>query len=139
MLFHNDLCAPHRPPPPLPPPCLPHFSPNHCNAFLKLCQNFSAEEEKAAAEAEAAVDAREATPEVSEEGEIPVDPEEMEVLSKAQQQPAPKIAHQHSPAHRHTGDRGRDRAADRDRGPLGRDRQAFSVSSVALLPFLLAS
>ncbi|KAL0040919.1 hypothetical protein WJX79_010031 [Trebouxia sp. C0005] len=80
------------------------------------------EEEKAAAEAEAAVAAREATPEVSEEGEIPVDPEEMEVLSKAQQQPAPKIGHQHSPTRRHTSDRGRDRAPDRDRGPPGRDR-----------------
>ncbi|KAA6421393.1 MAG: hypothetical protein FRX49_08670 [Trebouxia sp. A1-2] len=78
------------------------------------------EEEKAAAEAEAAVAAREATPEVSEEGEIPVDPEEMEVLSKAQQQPAPKIGHQHSPTRRHTSDRGRDRAPDRDRDTLVR-------------------
>ena len=39
--------------------------------------------------------AKEATPEVSEEGEIPVDPEEMEVLSKAQEkavarQPPPR-------------------------------------------------
>lgn len=97
-----------------------------------LCK-FCAEEEKAAAEAEAAVAAREATPEVSEEGEIPVDPEEMEVLSKAQQQPAPKIGHQHSPTRRHTSDRGRDRAPDRDRGPPGRDRQAFNMSSLVLL------
>ena len=90
-----------------------------------LCLLGPAEEEKAAAEAEAAVAAREATPEVSEEGEIPVDPEEMEALSKAQQ-PAPKAAQQQSPSTRHTNDRARDRASDRDRGPAGRDRQAHS-------------
>ena len=68
-----------------------------------------------------------------------MDPEEMEVLSKAEQQPTPKTDHQHSPTRRHTGERGRDRAPDRDRGPPGRDRQAFDVSSVVLLPFLSAS
>ncbi len=92
-----------------------------------LQPNIPAEEEKAAAEAEAAVAAREATPEVSEEGEIPVDPEEMEEISKAQQPAALKPTHQHSPSRRHTNDRGRDRGSDRDRGPPGRDRQAHSV------------
>lgn len=89
----------------------------------------SAEEEKAAAEAEAAVAAREATPEVSEEGEIPVDAEEMEEISKAQQQAVSKQAHP-SPVRRQGGDRGRDRdrttGSDRDRGPPGRDRQVPS-------------
>ncbi len=128
------LCS--NPPPP-PPPVPPRQS-HPISAFSKFCCKFCAEEEKAAAEAEAAVAAREATPEVSEEGEIPVDPEEMEVLSKAQQQPAPKTANQHSPTRRHPGDRGRDRAPDRDRGPPGRDRQAFNMSSVVLLPFVVA-
>lgn len=96
--------------------CIKH----HGDAGLML-----AEEEKAAAEAEAAVAAREATPEVSEEGEIPVDPEEMEVLSKAQQ-PAPKAPQLQSPSNRHNNDRARERASDRDRGPAGRDRQAHS-------------
>ena len=118
-----------------PPPPLLNLNPSVQFTFNTLCK-FCAEEEKAAAEAEAAVAAREATPEVSEEGEIPVDPEEMEVLSKAQQQPALKIGHQQSPSRRHTGDRGRDRASDRDRGPSGRDRQAFNMSSVVLLPCL---
>ena len=88
-----------------------------------------AEEEKAAAAAEAAIAAREATPEVSEEGEIPVDPEEMEEISKAQQQAASKQAHQQSPVRRQASDRGRDRdrdrEPDRDRGPPGRDRQVL--------------
>ncbi len=120
-------------PPPPPPPRAPTVP-----RIVQTLLEFSVEEEKAAAEAEAAVAAREATPEVSEEGEIPVDPEEMEVLSKAQQQPAPKTANQHSPTRRHPGDRGRDRAPDRDRGPPGRDRQAFNMSSVVLLPCLCA-
>lgn len=88
-----------------------------------------AEEEKAAAEAEAALAAREATPEVSEEGEIPVDAEELEEISKAQQQAVSKQAHPHHPAPKQANDRGRDRdrdrAVDRDKGHPGRDRQAF--------------
>ena len=101
------------------------FSNSSIVATLTLCLLGPAEEEKAAAEAEAAVAAREATPEVSEEGEIPVDPEEMEVLSKAQQ-PTPKAAQLQSPSTRHNNDRGRERASDRDRGLAGRDRQAQS-------------
>ena len=87
----------------------------------------AAEEEKAAEEAEAAVAAREATPEVSEEGEIPVDPEEMEEISKAQQQAISKPSHQHSPSRRHTSDRGPDRGVDRDRGPPSRERYLWLV------------
>ena len=88
-----------------------------------------AEEEKAAAEAEAALAAREDTPEVSEEGEILVDPEELEEISKAQQQAVSKQAHPHHPAPKQASDRGRDRdrsrGADRDKGHPGRDRQAL--------------
>ena len=90
-------------------------------------QKCGAEEEKAAAEAEAAAAAREATPEVSEEGEIAVDPEELEEISKAQQQAVSKQAHPRSPASKQASDRGRerdrDRGLDRDKGHPGRDRQ----------------
>ena len=93
------------------------------------CPLMFAEEEKAAAEADAAVAAREATPEVSEEGEIPVDAEELEEISKAQQQQQQAMAkpsqHQHSPPRRGTTDRGRERGPERDRGPAGRDRHAL--------------
>ena len=73
--------------------------------------------------------AREATPEVSEEGEIIVDAEEMEELqSKAQQQQAaskPPQGQTHTPTRRQAADRGRERGADRERAAPSRDRQAF--------------
>ena len=104
--------------------CLTHTIPLH-HSWQDDCH---AEEEKAAAEAEAALSAREATPEVSEEGEIPVDPEELEEISKVQQQAVSKQA-QHHPAPKQAGDRGRDRdrdrGGDRDKGHPGRDRQAL--------------
>lgn len=103
-----------------------HFVPVHHSRH----NGFHAEEEKAAAEAEAALSAREATPEVSEEGEIPVDPEELEEISKAQQQAVSKQAHPHHPAPKQASDKGHDRdrnrGADRDKGHPGRDRQALS-------------
>ena len=102
-----------------------------------------AEEEKAAAAAEAAASAREATPEVSEEGEIAVDPEELEEISKAQQQAASKQVHpqpHHHPAAKQASDRGRDRdrdrGVDRDRGHPGQERQAFGVNCSGLCPHL---
>lgn len=105
-----------------------------------------AEEEKAAAAAEAAASAREATPEVSEEGEIAVDPEELEEISKAQQQAASKQANpqpHHHPAAKQASDRGRDRdrdrAADRDRGHSGQERQAFSLRCSRHCPHLVAA
>ena len=67
--------------------------------------------------------AREATPEVSEEGEIPVDPEELEVLSKAQEKVAQQPAPHRSPVRQQLPDREHDRPFDRDRGtPRGRDK-----------------
>lgn len=118
----------------------------HCNAFQSCTLHHSwwqgcrAEEERAAAEAEAAAAAREATPEVSEEGEIAVDPEELEEISKAQQQAASKQAHPHSPAPKQASDRGRDRerdrGLDRDKGHPGRDRQVPFLCWCSLHPSL---
>lgn len=73
---------------------------------------------------------------MSEEGEIPVDPEEMEEMSKAQQQAVSKQTQHHSPAPKQVSDRGRDRdrdrGSDRDKGHPGRDRQAFSLCQCSL-------
>lgn len=95
-------------------------------------QPCDAEEEKAAAEAEAAAAAREATLEVSEDGEIAVDPEELEEIAKAQQQAVSKQAQTHSTASKQAIDRGRDRdrdrGLDRDKGHPGRDRQVPILS-----------
>lgn len=81
-----------------------------------------AEEEKVA-EAQAAVAAKEPTPEPSEEGEIPVDAEELEVISKAQEKAAAKPAPLRSPMRQEPAVRDHDRHPDRDRGtPRSRDR-----------------
>lgn len=119
--------------------CIHHSRHNGCHA----------EEEKAAAAAEAAAaSAREATPEVSEEGEIAVDPEELEEISKAQQQAASKQANPHPQPHHHPAakqasdrghDRDRDRGADRDRGHPGQERQALGVHCCRHCPHLAAA
>lgn len=113
----------------------------HISLHHSRWQQYDAEEEKAAAEAEAAAAAREATPEVSEEGEIAVDPEELEEISKAQQQAVSKQAQLHSPALKQASDRGRDRdrdrGMDRDKGHPGRDRQVPFLSWCGSVPPVL--